>query len=357
MKPVRIAIIGAGHLGKIHTKLACANPALEVVAIVDPLLSGAKQLAREYGVKAFATHTEVASDIEAALLATPTNTHYEIAADLLARGKHLFVEKPITLNAADAADLIDLAEKQGCILQVGHVERFNPAFLAARNVVQDVRHFESVRKGTYTFRSTDVSVVLDLMIHDLDLVLSQTSAPVVHVAASGAVVMGPNEDWAEARVTFADGSTATFSASRVHTQAERTMQIVGTNGSAFLDFQTKQATLLEFNSELGSVNVNRLSPTERTAYQTRMHSELLVKRTLPVVENNALAEEQREFASAIRGVGSVTVSGTAGHAAVLLAEQIMAEIAANREIAARSQKSRALQRERAQWETPVRKAG
>lgn len=334
MKPARLAIIGAGHLGRIHAKLAKTTGEFELVGIVDPVASAREGVAAEADTRAFASHVELRGEIDAAVIATPTKYHYEVALDMLSEGVHVFVEKPITLCAADADDLIDAAAQSSCVLQVGHVERFNPAFLAGKFAVEKPRLIQANRSGTYTFRSTDVSVVLDLMIHDIDLVLSIAQAPLRTVHAVGGKVFGPNEDWAQAHLTFANDIVANLYASRVAESPERTMSIVGDHERVSLDFQTKKARCVRSGERLrfGGVNVNRLSATQRDEVKLRMADEYLLAHDLPVIENNAIVEELRDFAAAIRRERSVVVPGEAGRDAVAIAERILMEIAGGQKL-------------------------
>jgi predicted dehydrogenase len=195
---------------------------------------------------------------------------------------------------------------------------------------------DAVRAGSYTFRSTDVSVVLDLMIHDIDLALALAGSEVRRVDAVGGKVFGPNEDWAQARLTFASGAVATLFASRVQPAAQRTMQVMGEQGLLWLDFQAKTARLARPSEELqkGRTDVNRLAPAEREAMKSRMASELLPLRELCVLENNAILEELREFTSAVQNGTAVTATGEVGRDAVAVAEEVLAEIAAGRSRAA-----------------------
>jgi predicted dehydrogenase len=334
MKRIRLAIIGAGHLGRIHARLAWSLPEVELVAVVDPIAASREAVAAENQTQAVASHEQLRGQIDAAVIATPTKYHHTVALDLLQQGVHLLVEKPITLCATDADELIDAAQQSNSVLQVGHVERFNPAFLAAKDHIQQPRLIEAVRAGSYTFRSTDVGVVLDLMIHDIDLALSLAQSDVERIDAIGGKVVGPNEDWAQARLTFANGAVASFSASRVHHTAQRTMQVTGDDGLLWLDFQAKSARLMRPSRELcqGQTDVNRLSPAEREAMKSRLATELLPMRDLPVVENNAILEELREFATAIQQGTPVTASGQVGRDAVAVAEEVLACIALNRDV-------------------------
>jgi predicted dehydrogenase len=332
MSRIRLAVIGAGHLGRIHARLAKSLEAFELIGVVDPIAASRDAVAAEVGAPAFADHRELLDAIDAAIVATPTCHHHAVARDLLDAGKHVLVEKPITLCAADADDLLLAARRTRSVLQVGHVERFNPAFLAGERKIERPRLIDAVRAAPYTFRSTDVSVVLDLMIHDIDLALAVVNSKVVRIDATGGKVLGPNEDWAQARLTFASGAIANLSASRVAPAVQRTMHVVGDDGQLWLDFQAKTARLLRPSEAIrqGQIHVNRLSAEECRNLQATLATEHLPICDLPVVENNAILEEQREFARAITTGLRVVADGRVGRDAVAVAEQVLATIATSR---------------------------
>ena len=185
MKPLRVAVIGAGHLGKIHARLAAGLEDIELVAVCD-LVEGARNaVAQEANTRAVADYRSLVGEIEAAIIATPTTYHHAVGMELLGCGIPLLVEKPLALTAAEATDLVTLARQKGVTLQVGHVERFNPALTAVAADVRDPKYIEAHRTSGYTFRSTDIGVVMDIMIHDLDVVLSLAKSEVVDVQALG----------------------------------------------------------------------------------------------------------------------------------------------------------------------------
>jgi predicted dehydrogenase len=328
----RLAVIGVGHLGRIHARLTRQLAEIELVAVVDPSAEARAAVAAELGVAAHPDHAPLLGLIDAAIIATPTRLHHAVAGDLLARGVHVFVEKPMTLNVGDADDLIRAAEKRRLVLQVGHVERFNPALLAALPHLGEPKYIDAHRSGPYSCRSTDIGVVLDLMIHDIDVALSLIPDEPLAVTALGAAVIGPNEDWAQARLTFAGGCVVNLSASRVAWQAQRTMQIVCRDCIAAIDFGARQAQVMRPAEKVlgGEIDVARLAPAERNHLKDHLFTEYLPLAELPVAETNALLEEQRQFAAAIRGESQVRVSGHNGRAALDVAERILAEIAAHR---------------------------
>jgi predicted dehydrogenase len=329
---LRVAVIGVGHLGKIHAKLVRGVEGAILVGVVDPVREAREAVAADLGTQAFASHSALVGQIDAAIIATPSRFHHAVAADLLAHGIHVFVEKPMTLSVGDADDLIAAAAARRLVLQVGHVERFNPALLAAQPHLAEPKYIEAVRAGAFTCRSTDIGVVLDLMIHDIDVVLSLVDDEVSGVQALGSAVLGPNEDWAQARLQFAGGCVANLSASRVAMQPQRWMQVVSHDRFLAIDFAKSQAQLMRPSEAVlaGEVDVNALSPADKAHLKDHLFTEYLPTQQLPVAPSNALLEEQKQFVAAIRGEGRVSVSGRDGRRALDVAERILVEIAAHR---------------------------
>jgi len=270
--------------------------------------------------------------MDAAIVAVPSRLHYGIAIDLLRHGIHVFVEKPMTLNVSDADELIAEAAARQLVLQVGHVERFNPALTAVAPHLRKPVYVDAARTGPFTCRSTDIGVVLDLMIHDIDVTLSLADDELVSVEALGAAILGPNEDWAQARLTFAGGCVANLFASRIDWQARRLMHVVCRGCIADIDFGARQTKLMRTARGLldDDLDVSSLEPAERADFKDRLFSDHLPLRDLAVAETNPLLDEQREFAAAIQGRTAVRVSGSHGRRALDVAERILADIAAHR---------------------------
>jgi predicted dehydrogenase len=332
MSKARLAVIGVGHLGQIHARLLRQVEHAELIAVVDPVREARERLAAELNVPALADHGELLGRIDGAIVATPSRLHYAVASDLLAHGIHVFLEKPMTLNVGDADGLIAEAESAGLVLQVGHVERFNPAFCAVKPHLAAPKYLSAVRSGPFTCRSTDIGVVLDLMIHDIDLVLDLVDDDVTSVEALGSAVIGPNEDWAQARLTFAGGGVANLFASRVAWQAQRTLDVVCRDRAARIDFGTRTAKLMRVGEAIaeGRVDVNCLDAAGRTHLKDQLFTEYLPTEELTVAEGNPLLEEQKEFVGAISSKGTVRVAGMDGRRALDVAEKVLAEIAAHR---------------------------
>jgi predicted dehydrogenase len=330
MSKLRIAVIGVGHLGKIHARLLRGVEGAELVGIADPVEAARTSVAADLKVPAFADHRPLHGQIDAAIIATPTRFHHAVAAELLHSGIHVLIEKPITPSVADAQELVALAERHSLVLQVGHVERFNPAFVAAQPHITDPKYIEVFRTAPYTCRSVDVGVVLDLMIHDLDLVLALAKSEVIAVDAFGSAVIGPNEDWAQARLTFQNGCVANLTASRVSPTAQRSLAAHWQGGSVNIDFAAKKASLLSHQPVLEEpMDILRASPAEQARLKERLFQDYLPLRELPVVDSNAILEEQRDFVASIRESRQPQVSGRDGLAALDAAERILTGIASH----------------------------
>ncbi|HEY2893543.1 MAG TPA: Gfo/Idh/MocA family oxidoreductase, partial [Pirellulales bacterium] len=304
MKPLKLAVIGAGHLGRIHARLLKQMSDVEVIGVVDPVESARAAVASECGITAYADHHEVLEVAEGAVIATPTRHHHAVAIDFLRFGTPLLIEKPITESVGEANELVLLAERHGTLVQVGHIERFNPAFLAAADYIQRPRYVEAVRAAGFTGRSTDIGVVLDLMIHDIDLVLAMIGTPVVRVSALGFAVLGRHEDVAQVRLEFACGAVANLSASRVSYSAtpKRQMQIWSERGFVSLDFANRTATAVSPSDAVRrhELDFNALEPTAKTACKERVATDILRVQPLEVAATNALAEELVDFVGSIR---------------------------------------------------------
>ncbi|MHB8866466.1 MAG: Gfo/Idh/MocA family protein, partial [Pirellulaceae bacterium] len=297
MNRLRMAVVGCGHLGSIHARILKSIDQVELVGVVDPLLASRQRVATECLTTAYPDPQALVNRIDAAIIATPTAYHHEVAEQLLSNGVHVLIEKPITSTVAEANRLIALARRQNLVLQTGHVERFNPAWNAVLPHLARPQYIEAVRAGAYTFRSTDVSIVLDLMIHDLDLVLSLAASPVVQVEAMGLALFGPHADLAMAHLKFANGCVAHLKASRVNYAPQRSMQVFSEQAFASLDFATGEARLLRPAAAVlrGDVDLTCCPASQRPFVQESMFRDLLCADTLQVEPVNAILQEQREF--------------------------------------------------------------
>ncbi len=243
MTRIRTAVVGVGYLGRFHAEKYAAHPDAELVAVVDVDAERAGAVARELGVEAARDHGTLVGRVDCASIAVPTNLHYEVARDLLAAGVDVLVEKPVTTTVDEAKTLVELAVRGGRVLQVGHLERFNPAFLALEGLVSQPRFIECHRLAPFTERGTDVDVVLDLMIHDLDVILSMVPSALRSVEAVGVPVLTPSADIANARLRFANGCIANVTASRVSLKRERKLRIFQADAYVSVDYGERRVRI------------------------------------------------------------------------------------------------------------------
>lgn len=332
MNKLKVAIIGAGHLGRIHARLAKANEQLDVVGVVEPMATARTSVATELEVATFEDYRALIGKVDAAIVATPTVSHYDVASTLLRAGIHVLVEKPLASTPDQAERLVQIAKRHNLVLQVGHVERFNPSWTAVQSHLGAPKYIECVRAGAYSGRSTDIGVVHDLMIHDIDLVLSVVRSPVSSVSACGIALLGEREDLAEARVHFANGCIANFKASRVSLESTRRMSIYTSTSMAEIDFSKNEVRLVKPSGEIldREVQLDQLSAEDRAAAKANIFGELFTVETLPAQPRNAILDEQNDFALSIRTNASPLVSGEDGAKALQLAGSILDSIAAHR---------------------------
>lgn len=301
---MRAVVVGVGHLGKHHARILAALPGVSLAGVVDTDIERASQVAAERETKAYADVSQVPGKIDVAVVAVPTESHARIARTLIESGVHTLVEKPITHTVAEADALIAAAKSRGVVLAVGHSERFNAAVMAARPHVKDPRFIEVHRLGQMPGRSLDIDVVLDLMIHDLDLVLSLVPSEVEGVEAVGVPVLTPRIDIANARLRFANGCIANLTASRISREPVRKIRF----------FQ--QDAYLSIDTAAREVEMWRLVPQPSGA-------PTIGGGKLEVAGDEALKGELEDFLGAVRDGRAPAVSGEQGRAALALAIRIV----------------------------------
>jgi predicted dehydrogenase len=308
MARVRVGVVGVGHLGKEHARILAGLSAVELVGVADVNAEQARAVAARWGTCSFGDYRSLLGSIDAAVIAVPTAGHHAVAGDLLRHGIHLLVEKPLALDGRQAGELVDLARRHGCVLQVGHIERFNPAFEELLRWPLQPRLVACQRLSGFTGRSTDIGAVLDLMIHDLDLLLTLVGSPVRDVEAHGLMLMGGHEDVAHAHLVFANGCVADVTASRVNPGSFRRMQVWGPEGHATVDFAKRQVTLAQ------PAGV----PTRDRPLET-----LELDRN----QGDQLTRELQDFVHCVQTGERPRVSGEQGLEAIALADRILSCIA------------------------------
>jgi predicted dehydrogenase len=266
MKRLRVGVVGVGHIGKNHARLYADLVPAHFTAIFDTDRAKAEELAAEFGVASAGSLADFAEQVDAASVATPTNTHFEIAHALLERGKHLLIEKPIAENTAHASELARLAAARNLVLQVGHVERFNPILSALETRLTRPRFIEAHRLSPYPNRSTDIGVVLDLMIHDLEIILHLVQSPLEHIDAVGVPVLSRGEDIANARLRFANGCVANITSSRISPERMRKIRVFQEDAYLSLDYQNQSGEIYRRGNgkiERETVAIEREEPLRR----------------------------------------------------------------------------------------------
>lgn len=312
--PVRCAVVGVGYLGRFHAQKYKLIDDAKLIGVCDASPERAKVVADELGVEAFTDYRDLVGRVDAVTVASTTRTHYEVAKFLLQNGIHVNVEKPMTVTIEEGEELVRLARERGLKLQVGHVERFNTALQAAKDKLGVPLFIECHRLAPFKPRGVDVDVVLDLMIHDLDVILSLVKSPVKSVSAVGTPVLTKIVDIANARIEFESGTIANVTSSRVSQNATRKFRV----------FQTQQYLSIDFGT--GEVNL-----TTKTADEWKDDQVPLEFESWNLEKGDALLEETRSFVQAVKTGGPVVVSGEDGLVALRLAGQIQNEIYARLE--------------------------
>lgn len=270
---MRIGLLGVGHMGRIHINCIGMIPGYEPVGFYELDQAKRSRLAAETGWKAYDSPEALMEDVEVVDIATPTLSHFEWAAKAMELGKHVFIEKPVTQEVSEARELLHLAQREKVKVQVGHVERFNPAWLALQGQLGCPRHVTARRLAPFTPRGADVSVVLDLMIHDLDLILHKIDSPIQQLEATGLKWVGSTDDWAQAHLIFANGCRASLTASRVSAERVREIHWVEDGGFYEMDFLRKQAqTRKPIPGTAGSFSVEQAAAPENNAIQMELET-------------------------------------------------------------------------------------
>ena len=325
MTRTKVAVIGCGHLGTIHARLLAARADAELVAVVDPVPESRQRVAEAHGCRALAEPQELVGLADAVVVAAPTCLHAEVSLPLLSQGLDLLIEKPIAADRREADQIVAAADRHGRIVAVGHVERFNPAWRMAVERCGRVVAVESARLAPFTFRSLDVGVVLDLMIHDIDLVLSLEPGKLTRVESQGLVATGGHEDAVRARLVFSSGLVADLSASRIHPTLSRRVSLWGTQGIVAADFNAKTVEVVAPSPSVqrGDFNAAAVPPADRAALKDRFFADILPRETLTVPDANAIACEHDDFLAAVRSRRPALVPASAGAAALDIAMRVL----------------------------------
>ncbi len=317
-KQVKVGIIGVGHLGQHHVKHFASLPDANLIGIYDLDAARSLEIAKQHNTKSYNSIDELLSACDAISIVTPTTQHAEIAELCIKSGKHVFIEKPITKTVAEADRLLSLTKKNGTVLQVGHIERLNPALLALKDFVLKPKFIEVQRLAPYTVRGTEVPVVLDLMIHDIDIILSLVNSPVKNIRASGVSIMTNSVDIANARIRFENGTVANLTSSRIAQNKVRKLKFFQRDMYVTIDFlQSLTEVYRAINSDTHVSKALVTAPLNNDGGQRSIVYEK------PVIKKiDALRLELTNFIESIQGKSKPIVDGKAGRDALEVATSI-----------------------------------
>jgi predicted dehydrogenase len=339
MNKIRVAVLGTGSLGqnhvRIYSELAAAGQ-VELAGIFDTNADAARKIAAKHGTRVFSSIAELAATSDAVNIVTPTTTHFELAKSLLQQGKHVLVEKPMTDSSEQAAELCELAQKNNRVLQVGHVERFNPVFTFLQTIATEPKFIECHRLSPFPARSTDIGVVLDLMIHDLDVVLAFVKSPVTSVDAVGIPVLSKSEDIANVRLRFANGCVANLTASRVFPERMRKIRVIsGPTNPCYisLDYRVQEGYILRLarddepeSSLLKKIMAAKLGIGKDSTIVSQFAGKKIVREPVPIAKDEPLKLELQDFVNCVREKHAPVVSGESAKRALDLAFEITRQI-------------------------------
>jgi len=315
---IKVGVLGAGHLGKIHLRLLQQSEKYELVGFYDENPENAEKISREFGYKRFHTIATLIHAVDVIDIVTPTLSHYKCAKVAIKSGKHVFIEKPISNTVAEAEEIIALAKQFNVKGQIGHVERFNPAFIATKNMIENPMFIETHRLAEFNPRGTDVPVVLDLMIHDIDAILSVVNSPVKHINASGVSVISDTPDIANARIEFENGCVANLTASRISLKNMRKSRFFQKDAYISVDFLEKKCEVVKMKD----------APEVPGDFDMILQNAEGVKKQIyfanpDVEQNNAILDELESFAKAIQNDTDPVVTLEDGTEALRVAYRII----------------------------------
>jgi predicted dehydrogenase len=309
MNDIRVAVVGVGYLGKFHAQKYAAMDNVYLVGVADIDASRAGQVAAAFGTRAFTDYRDLMDSVDAVSIVVPTESHYAVGFDFLKHDKDVLIEKPMTSTLEQADTLIDLADSRNRILQIGHLERFNPAVLALKDIIDHPMFIESHRLSTFKGRGTDVSVVLDLMIHDIDIIMSVVKSGIKSIHAVGAPVISKHADIANVRLQFENGCVANVTASRISTKNQRKIRLFQKDAYISVDFTGREIVLIRrndnrFNGVVPGMDIQQLSFSDA----------------------DVLEDELAAFIQAVHTRREPVVSGRSGRQALDVALKIMDQI-------------------------------
>ena len=313
---LKAGVVGCGHLGKIHIKLMNQSESFDLLGVYDNDISISKKAASEFGCKSYSSFEEMIEDVNVLDIVTPTPSHYSYALKAVENGVHVFIEKPVCSNTEESFKLIEKSKLNNVKIQVGHVERFNPAFTAVENNISQPMFIESHRLAQFNPRGTDVSVVLDLMIHDIDIILNSVNSPIKQISSSGVSVISDTPDIANARIEFENGCVANLTASRVSLKNMRKTRFFQSGKYISIDFLNRESQIVEIdekNSETPIMTLETSKGDKKKIYFSKPD----------ISENNAILDELNSFAFSIKNDTKPKVDIYDGHNALDVAIRII----------------------------------
>lgn len=335
MEKLKVAVIGAGHLGKEHARIYSEIPEVSLVGIVDTDKAAGEAVAQRCKTRYYSSSKDILDKVDVASVVVPTKSHYEIAKELLNNGIHVLVEKPMTGTVSEAEDLIRLSQQNSIILQPGYIERFNPALEAIKKLDVSLKFIECHRLSPFTFRSADIGVVLDLMIHDIDIILYLSKSKVKKIDAVGVNVIADKEDIANARIQFENGCVANITASRVSFEPMRRIRLFSENSYISLDYQKQEALIYKKSPELTlkSIDTESKGVSNITDLKNFSFGDMLKIERIKMNNQEPLRKELESFIDCIINGKQPVVSGEEGIEAIKIADKIREEINKNLKLA------------------------
>ena len=332
---LKIAVIGVGHLGKEHARIYSDMPDVSLAGIVDINKERGEAAAQRYSTKYYSSYKDILGKVDAVSVVVPTKSHYEIAKELLKNGIPVLVEKPMTGTVSEAEELIRLSKSNNTVLQPGYVERFNPAIQAIQKLDVSLKFIECHRLSPFTFRSADISVVFDLMIHDIDIILYLSKSKVKKIDAVGVNVISDKEDIANARIQFENGCVANITASRVSFEPMRKIRLFSEDSYISLDYQKQEAMIYKKSPKLTlkSINVEDKDVSTIKDLKSFVFGDLLKIERIKMDNQEPLKKEIESFVNCIKNGENPVVSGEEGLTAIKTASIIKDEIEKNLELA------------------------
>jgi len=309
MKRLRVGVVGVGYLGRFHAEKYASMDAVDLVGVADTNMSQAASIAGEYRTSAYSTYQDLFGKVDAVSIVVPTPSHFAVAMDFLENDVDVLIEKPMTTTLEEADELIRFADSKGLIIQVGHLERFNPAVIALQDIVAKPMFIESHRLSIYKDRGTDVSVVLDLMIHDIDIILNFVRSEISEIRAAGISVIAENVDIANARLEFQSGCVANVTASRISTKNERKIRLFQKDAYVSVDFTSQEITVIQQNSKKDDGLIPGMEIKQ-----------------LCFTKSDALEDEIKSFVQSVANRKVPQVTGQMGRDALKIALNIMEQI-------------------------------